>query len=213
MAARTRIELAPSVLEAFRRGEDDGVRAVYDNYSGPVYAVAWSVLGDRELAAEAVQETFVRAWRAAARYDPNQDLAPWLYTIARRVSVDLWRARRRTAATNIEDEVVVAFSPELDSVWEAYQVRAAVERLPVEEQDVVRLYHFEQLTHAEIADRLRIPLGTVKSRSHRAHRRLADWLRPLCTVTSDSSGAAPEPSGPPAAYPQYTDPGARHDEL
>jgi deazaflavin-dependent oxidoreductase (nitroreductase family) len=95
MAARTTTALARSVLDSFRRGEDSGVREVYLAYNGPAFAVAWSVLGDRELTVEAVQETFDRAWRAAGRYDPTQDIAPWLFRIARRVSVDIWRARRR----------------------------------------------------------------------------------------------------------------------
>jgi RNA polymerase sigma-70 factor (ECF subfamily) len=69
--------------------------------------------------------------------------------------------------------------PQLEALWEAYQVRRAVDRLPPDEREVVRLQHFAQLTHVEIAQRLHIPLGTVKSRSHRAHRRLAHWLRPL----------------------------------
>ncbi|MEQ7127187.1 sigma-70 family RNA polymerase sigma factor [Actinopolymorpha sp. B11F2] len=103
MAARTTTALAPSVLDSFRRGEDSGVREVYLAYNGPVFAVAWSVLGDRELAVEAVQDTFVRAWRAAARYDPTQDIAPWLFTIARRVSVDIWRSRRRMPTAELEE--------------------------------------------------------------------------------------------------------------
>ncbi len=205
MAGQTVAELPPPVLEAFRRGEDAGVRAAYERFSGPVYAVALSVLGDRELAAEAVQETFVRAWRASARYDPSRALGPWLFTIARRVAVDLWRAGRRTTGTPPEEDSVVVLPAELDVVWEAYQVRSAVERLPADERAVVRLQHFDQLTHTEIATHLGLPVGTVKSRSHRAHRRLAAWLEPLCRTSA-------EPDPPSGAYPRYADPGARHDD-
>ena len=175
----TTTELAPEVLDDFRRGVDSGVRAVYERYAGPVFGVAQSVLGDRDLAADAVQETFLRAWRAARRYDPSQDLAPWLFTIARRVSIDLWRSRRHVTGQPPDDDAVSAPPPDLESIWEAFHVRAAVNNLPPAERQVVHLSHLCELSHIEIADLLGIPIGTVKSRSHRAHRRLARSLGPL----------------------------------
>lgn len=177
---RASAELPPEQIEAFRRGEDDGVRAVYRRFAGPVYAAAHSVLRDHDLATEAVQETFVRAWRAAASFDPRRGLAPWLYAIARRVAIDIYRSRRHLSGGPPDDDALVTLPPEMDTIWEAFQVRAAVDRLPAEERDIVRLAHFEELSHVEIATRLDIPVGTVKSRSHRAHRRLATWLRTLC---------------------------------
>jgi len=199
-------DLAPELIDAFCRGEDDGVRAVYARYAGPVYTAAHSILRDHDLAAEAVQETFVRAWRAAAKYDPRRGLAPWLYVIARRVAIDIHRSRRHLAAGPPDDNAIVTLPPELDTIWEAYQVRAAVDRLPADERAVVRLYHFEQLSHVEIAARLDIPVGTVKSRSYRAHRRLAAWLRPLCGIED----ATAEPA---VTYRKSDDAGVRHDEF
>jgi len=185
-------ELSPATLAAFCRGDEDGIRTVYQSHSGPVFAVAYSVLRDRELAADVVQETFLRAWRASATYDLGYDLAPWLYTIARRVAIDLWRRLRRTADHHpIQDGDVIALPPELDAMWEAHQVRHAVDRLPVEERAIVHMQHFDQLSHAEIAAQSGVPIGTVKSRSFRAHRRLAGWLSPLLA----DEDPAKEPQG------------------
>lgn len=195
-------DLPPEFIEAFRRGEDVGVRAVYERFSGPVYAAAHSVLRDHDLANEAVQETLVRAWRAADSFDPRRGLAPWLYAIARRVAIDIYRSRRHLSGGPPEDDAIVTLPPEMDTIWEAFQVRAAVDRLPAEERAIVRLAHFDQLSHAEIADRLDIPVGTVKSRSHRAHRRLATWLRPLC-----------DGDEPLTAYRGSHDTGVRHHEF
>ena len=64
----------------------------------------------------------------------------------------------------------------LEATWEAWQVRIALDQLPDDERQVVKLAWFDGLAHAEIADKLGVPVGTVKSRSHRAHRRLADLL-------------------------------------
>jgi RNA polymerase sigma-70 factor (ECF subfamily) len=143
-----------------------------------VFAVAHRILGDRALAEEATQQTFVQAWRASARFDPARQLGPWLATIARRVAIDVYRRESRRSHGDIDD--VAESHPSVvslpESAYGAWEVRQAVAALPVEERDVVRLQHLEGLTHIEIAEHLRIPLGTVKSRSARAYRRLASRL-------------------------------------
>ena len=87
-------------LDAFRRREAGGVRALYREYGRLVYAVAHRVLGQHDLAEEATQQTFVRAWQAAERFDVDRDPAPWLATIAKRTAIDIYRreARRPTVA-------------------------------------------------------------------------------------------------------------------
>ena len=137
------------------------------------------MLSNRELAAECVQEAFVKAWRASKSFDPARELRPWLATITRRVAVDIYRREARTRSDphpDVDDTVVpIAF----ERTWEAFEVRAALDQLPGDEREVVRLAHFEGLTHSEIADKLRVPVGTVKSRSFRAHRKLAGLLAHL----------------------------------
>lgn len=163
------------VLERFRAGDEGAVKSIYDRFGGPVYALSLNILGDPELAADATQVTFLKAWRAASTYDPERSLGPWLYAIARRSAIDIYRQRRKDVPSEQVDTVVLP--PGLETAWEVFEVRAALEHLPDEELRVVMLSHFEGLTHPEIAERLGIPLGTVKSRSHRAHRRLNELLR------------------------------------
>jgi RNA polymerase sigma-70 factor (ECF subfamily) len=164
-------------LERFRQGDETAIKAVYERYSGPVFAVALSILGDRELAADATQQTFLKAWRAASTYDADREFSPWIYAIARRTSIDLYRREIRSRPL-VEQEVIV-LPPGLETVWETFEVRLALEQLPDEEREVMRLSHVVGLTHAEIAHHLDVPLGTVKSRSHRAHRRLLGLLKHL----------------------------------
>jgi RNA polymerase sigma factor (sigma-70 family) len=168
--------------ERFRLGDEAAVRAVYQRYGGAMFAVAMSMLSDRELAAECVQQAFVRAWRASKSFDPGRQLRPWLATITRRVAVDIYRREARTRSeprADVDDTVVpIAF----ERTWEAFEVRAALDQLPDDEREIMRLAHFDGLTHSEIADKLRVPVGTVKSRSFRAHRRLAGLLSHLVDV-------------------------------
>jgi RNA polymerase sigma-70 factor (ECF subfamily) len=157
------------------------VRVIYRAYGRLVYAVAYRVLGDRALAEEATQQTFVKAWRAAGSLDEKREMEPWLATIAKRVAIDLYRREAHRAADALEsvpagDPALTSAPASAEAVLEVWEVRAAVDGLPEEEQEIVRLAHFEGLTHGEIAERLNVPIGTVKSRSFRAHKRLATVL-------------------------------------
>jgi RNA polymerase sigma-70 factor (ECF subfamily) len=169
------------VVARFCAGDPDAVRAVYRRYAGAVQTVARATIGgDDELCADVVQQTFVKAWRAAGNFDPDRDLAPWLYAIARRTAVDALRAERRPTRGDHAPETDVAVTDRsFEQTWEAHQIRDALDRLPPDEREVMRLSHFIGLSHSDIADRLGVPVGTIKSRTHRAHRRLASSLSSL----------------------------------
>jgi RNA polymerase sigma factor (sigma-70 family) len=172
--------LADGDVRGFLAGDPDAVRAVYREYGRLVFAVACKVLGDRVLAEEATQQTFVRAWRGARSFDPTREMAPWLATIARRVAIDLHRSEARRSHERLDEfntqPAVVTLPETAETAYQVWEVRRAVDGLPPEERDVVRMQHLEGLTHTEIAQRLGVPPGTVKSRSFRAHRHLAARL-------------------------------------
>jgi RNA polymerase sigma-70 factor (ECF subfamily) len=168
-------------LTAFRQREASGVRALYRQYGRLVYAVAHRVLGQRDLAEEAAQQTFVRAWQAADRIDVDRDPASWLATIAKRAAIDVYRREARRPASALSDvaandPALVSLPPDLDTLDAVWNVRRAIDALPPEEATIVRLQHLEGMTQSEISEQLGLPLGTVKSRSHRAHRKLAELL-------------------------------------
>ena len=177
-------------LDAFRRRESGAVREMYREYGRLVYAVAHRVLGRHDLAEEAAQQTFVRAWQAADRIDVTRDPAPWLATIAKRSAIDVYRreARRYAGALGdvaANDPAVVTLPPDLDALDAVWNVRRAIDSLPADEAAVVRLQHLEGMTHTEIAEKLGVALGTVKSRSHRAHHKLAALLGHLRSEPHD----------------------------
>ncbi|MET0577875.1 MAG: RNA polymerase sigma factor [Ilumatobacteraceae bacterium] len=168
-------------LLGFRSGNPDAVRAVYREYGGLVFAVSIRTLGSRDLAEESTQRTFVKAWKAAAGFEVGRELGPWLATIARRTAIDIYRREARRSTTPLDDVApadpnVIELPVGVERSYEAGEVRAAIDALPPDEREVVRLQHLEELTQTEVAERLGVPVGTVKSRSHRAHRRLASLL-------------------------------------
>jgi len=180
-AALPLLHVTPAELDAFRRREPGAVRALYRDYGRLVYAVAYRVLGRRDLAEDAVQETFVRAWQAADTFDVEREPAAWLATIAKRAAIDIYRREARRPTSDIidlatDDPAVVTLPPDLGTVDAVWQVRNAIEQLSPDEADIIRMHHLEGMTHVQISEQLGVALGTVKSRSHRAHARLATLL-------------------------------------
>jgi len=164
------------LVDAFSRRDETAIREIYRRYGGAVFGIAMRILKDRGYAEEAAQQTFVKAWQAANRIDPDRDIGPWLYTIARRVAIDVYRRERRHAAVELEDREIAVLPPSLEGAWEEWQVRQAVEQLPPDERDILKHMYFLGYTQEETAQRLEVPVGTVKSRSYRAHRKLAESL-------------------------------------
>lgn len=184
--ART-VALDEATLAGFRNGDEVAVRSVYRHYSGLAMAVALRVVGDRGRAEEAVQQAFLQAWRSASSFETGRDLAPWLATITRRVAIDIQRREARRPASALDDAdpgdpALIALPPSEEQVWDAAQVRLAIDALPDDEREIVRLQHLQGFTQQQIADQLGIAVGTVKSRSFRAHRALAGALAHLREV-------------------------------
>jgi RNA polymerase sigma factor (sigma-70 family) len=169
-------------------GDQSVIRDLYGEYGRLVFTVCLRIIGDRGRAEDAVQTTFVRLWQAADKVDPDRDVRPFLCTIARRVAIDVARSEGRRPWTNIEDASPASTATEdngVEKAWTAWRVREVLDGLPPEEAEVMRLQHQEGMTHTEIATQLGVAVGTVKSRSHRAHRRMATLLADLKEEVSE----------------------------
>jgi len=168
------------VRSGFRKGDADAVRMVYRSHGRAVFAVAYKILRDEGLAEEATQHAFLNAWRAADSFDSRRDLGPWLATIGRRAAIDVYRREAARVADPLDSvpasNPALSVEPATAALHDVWEVRQAVEELPADERAIVRMQHFEDLTHLEIAERLAMPVGTVKSKSFRAHKRLAALL-------------------------------------
>jgi RNA polymerase sigma-70 factor, ECF subfamily len=151
---------------------EDGVRAVYAAYGPEFYRFAMCSLGDRGLAEEAVQETFVRAWRAADRFDEELgSLHTWLFVIVRNVVIDLHRARSaRPGLPEVvaSDEDGIVIDEAFDRVLTAWQIEDGLRMLSDEHRSVLIEVHYKSRTYTDVAVNLGVPVGTVKSRVHYA---------------------------------------------
>lgn len=180
---------APSDRELLARlagGDRDALAPLVERHNRRLYRVALSYLRNPDDAMDAVQETFVKAFENAARFNPASEVAPWLVRIVVNHSIDVYRKTKRRA-TRVEaledgdhDSRLTAEAPSPETRAMGHQIgeriRRALDELPVTQRSVFVLRHYQGLSLEEIARTLDLSLGTVKSSLHRAVYRLRGLL-------------------------------------
>jgi RNA polymerase sigma-70 factor (ECF subfamily) len=156
-----------------------GVREAYAAHSGELYGFAVRSLNDPGLAEEAVQETFVRAWRAGDRYDPELgSLRTWLFAILRNVVIDLGRARATRPAPSDIEPVERGHEP-FEELLVSWQVEEALRRIGEAHRHALVETYLRGRTYAEVATELGVPEGTIKSRVDYGLRALRNALEEM----------------------------------
>jgi RNA polymerase sigma-70 factor (ECF subfamily) len=175
-------------------GDEAAFMEAYDRHADALFGVVTRLLGDRDTAAEIVQETYLALWQRAALFDPGAGtMRGWLMRIARNRTIDRLRAEARrprlarsmVAASDADQQLEraggidrSADDPEaaFEVRWTRSVVRTALTIVPPDERQVLVLAYDDGLSQSEIAERLSIPIGTVKSRTRRALARLREML-------------------------------------
>ncbi len=159
---------------ALAAGDGDAAfEEVYRRWSPLVHSVARRALGDGHEADDLTQRVFISAWRSRNSYDPAAGSLPgWLITITRRRIADRWAERTRDRSTPDSDPPDGATGAGLDGVVDRLVIADELARLGEPPGQIMRLALYEELTHTEIAERLDLPLGTVKSHIRRSLNRL-----------------------------------------
>lgn len=185
--AETSCETDEALVMRAREGDTGAFGVLVERYMRRAYYAALGLLGSQEDALDISQEAFVRAFRAKERLDPSRPFYAWLYQIIRNLCFNhvrdrgTRRRRLREARTWLVDQAS-ARTADLHPARAAEQrearkrVRAAIEKLPDREREVLVLKEFEGLLYREIAELVGIPIGTVMSRLYTARRRLAAVL-------------------------------------
>jgi RNA polymerase sigma-70 factor (ECF subfamily) len=153
-------------------GDERALAALYDGMSSLAYGLALRVVGNADLAEDVVQDAFMRIWHRADRYDPARGAArPWVLRVVRNVAIDRIRSgdARVRAETRSHEDVALAPVPEqpdetASRSQRSQSLRRALAELPPEQRRAIEIAYFEGLSHSEIAERERMPLGTVKTR-------------------------------------------------
>lgn len=173
------------LVRAMARGEHDALGQLYDATSPLVHGVVCRILRNAADAEEVTADVFVRAWRTASTYDAGRgSVEAWLVVMARCRAIDRMRAGRargddRQVSTEGVDTVWTGPSPaaQLDAADRSRLVRGALAHVPAAERHLITLAFFGGLTHADLAARLDLPLGTVKTRIRRGLQMLRRALQ------------------------------------
>ena len=175
-------EQETGLLVAVAGGDTAALRELYQNFERPLYALGRRWLREPSLAEELVQEVTIRIWRRAKTFDPARGAAgSWIFGVARNVAADLANARKK-APLPVEETYAASEPWNDENAWTAWQVSSAIRTLPIEQQKIVELAYVVQMTQAEIAQTLNIPLGTVKTRLYSALKKLRALLSEMGVV-------------------------------
>jgi RNA polymerase sigma-70 factor (ECF subfamily) len=168
-------------------GDREALAPLMERHYRRLYRLALSYLRNPDDALDVVQETFVKAFQKADRWDGSTEAGPWLSRVAVNSSIDRWRRNRRRQATftplaeGDHDEALAAGGPDADRRVLRREMRdrlaVALEDLPERQRAVVVLRHYQEMSLDEIAKTLGMRLGTVKSTLHRALDRMRTGLR------------------------------------
>lgn len=165
------------------RGDEDALAELYDRVSRIAYGLALRVLRDERHAEDAVQEAFLQVWRSAATFTAERAKAStWILTLVHRRAVDLVRREERRQADPLTDDTAAATqAPEQteEAAWlrfERERVQTALKQLPDVQREALELAYYGGFSQSELADRLGVPLGTIKSRMFAGLARLRELL-------------------------------------
>jgi RNA polymerase sigma-70 factor (ECF subfamily) len=159
--------------------------ALYDRYARTVYGVGLKILGNRSLAEDLVQEVFLKVWRSADTFDSSRgSFSTWLYRVTRSCALDLYRKRASRVRQAADGAPHIAAARDssagpqevVDESWLSWRVSRALEALDAPHREVIELAYFGGLSQREVSERTGVPLGTVKTRTAGAFRRLRKEL-------------------------------------
>lgn len=160
------------LIEAIKSRNQDAMVALHQRYVDLIYSLCFRVLNDPQGAEECTQDVFMRVWQNIAQYDGARgSLAGWLVGIARNLAIDRLRQRGRQVTVDDRDALEdrdALIAAHLPNDWRDREklegLRLALKDLPTEQYQVVHLAYYGGMSHQDIADELRLPLGTVKTR-------------------------------------------------
>lgn len=176
-----------ALIERMAHGDESALSSLYDRSSRLIFGLLLRILNDAGLAEEVLLDVYMQVWRQAGKYDPLRGKTlGWLVTIARSRAIDRLRSTRqeemrRESIDATGGQAVAALTTAFEDPTVAPErqrlVRGALNSLPPEQRQVIEMAYYLGLSHSEIAARLGLPLGTIKTRTRLGMMKLREQLR------------------------------------
>ncbi|MDD8026738.1 MAG: sigma-70 family RNA polymerase sigma factor [Acidobacteriota bacterium] len=164
------------VLNRCRAGDLGAYRQIYERYEQPLLRMAWRMLGRREEAEDAVQETFLKLYRGIGGFRSGARFSTYLFRILINTCTDTLRKRRHMEYAKLDADLLPAAETAAETI--APSLVQAVDRLPGQMKTCFVLNAVEEFTLREVAEMLDLNIGSVKTSVHRARKKLRTWLAP-----------------------------------
>lgn len=188
-----------TLVRLIAEGETAALSELYDRYNRLIFSIALAVVGDEATAAEITLDVFTRVWQRAASYRPEQArVTTWLTAITRYHAIDVLRRQNvRPEAHSLSLDGLLPqptagdLEGDVELALQRQRVQAAVAQLPADQQEVLALAYFKGYSHQQIANLLKQPLGTVKTRIRSAMQKLRHLLAEEVMPPDKSATASP----------------------
>ena len=174
------------LLQQIARGQTTALEALYDRYNRLVFSIVLAIVGEHSVAEEVTLDVFVHVWRGATTYEPGRaKVTTWLTAIARHHAIDVlrWQSVRVDSSSLPLDDITFTHDKSVPDVQEQAELSAqrtnvqqALSQLPIEQRQALFLAYFKGYSQQQIAERLKQPLGTVKTRIRLAMQKLRQIL-------------------------------------
>ena len=168
------------IVRRLTAGDEEALGMMMESFGGALLQYAHRLVGDRHAAEEICQDALLKAWQQGEEFDQDGHLKAWLFRVTRHRAIDCLRRRRSVVVEpfgNQVAEAVVHPEAEAERAWLTEAILDAIEELPQPYRSVIRMRFFHDMGYREIAECLRIPIGTVKSRLNYGLKGLARILR------------------------------------
>jgi RNA polymerase sigma-70 factor (ECF subfamily) len=182
------LKIENNIWEKIRDGDSLAFEQLYDGFAGAMFSLSLEILGDRWEAEEVIQDIFAVLWRKPEAYSPKKGkFSSWLLVLTRNRSIDRYRSRKRRLDRGETDEILQS-RPDQANKDGAEKATASDERehlnrafsnLPPEQRKIIELSYFKGMNQQEIAEKLNLSLGTVKSRTRLGIEKLRNSLSTL----------------------------------
>ncbi|WP_223551014.1 RNA polymerase sigma factor [Aestuariivivens sp. NBU2969] len=159
-------EIEKEIVSLLRNGDKKAITLLYNNYADALYGVIKKIIIDDEIAQDVLQESFVKIWRYAKKYDASKaKLFTWLYRIAYNTAIDKVRSLKNKTEKEVQIEVSSVYKITSNTLnQDVLDIKKHLKTIDEKYQIVINALFFEGMTQQEASDELDIPLGTIKSR-------------------------------------------------
>ncbi|MES2798963.1 MAG: RNA polymerase sigma factor [Bacteroidota bacterium] len=167
-----------SIVQKVKQGDENAFEVLYDNYSSALFGVCLKIVNDQAVAEDVLQDAYLKIWSNIQSYDSSKgSIFTWMLNIARNSAIDKYRQQKKrngSAIQNSANDVSNLLSNSEENNINTIGLNELIQKLPVEQQEIIEYLYFRGYTQQELADELNIPLGTVKTRSRAALKILRD---------------------------------------